>query len=157
MGCPSSLIIDTSGGQSSKDIFVSFLFSCQVGGSTSLESSAHLRKKVSLQHWHLGNWGFLNQNSKIDNHGSWMSKIHWFTMLAVFLCLSFLSSLLCSLSHMGDNLSMRLFSRFPFLRNVERPSRKNKLIICFISFNFLFLFILLFSRFSFLQECRETE
>ena len=82
MGCPSSLIIDTSGGQSSKDIFVSFLFSCQVGGSTSLESSAHLRKKVSLQHWHLGNWGFLNQNSKIDNHGSWMSKIHWFPMLA---------------------------------------------------------------------------
>ena len=58
-----------------------------------------------------------------------MSKIHWFTMLAVFLCLSFLSSLLCSLSHMGDNLSMRLFSRFPFLRNVERPSSgKNRSI-----------------------------
>ena len=156
MGCPSSLIIDTSGGQSSKDIFVSFLFSCQVGGSTSLESSAHLGKKVSLQHWHLGGWGFLNQNSKIDNHGSWMSKIHWFPMLAVFLCLSFLSSLLCSLSHMGDNLSMRLFSRFPFLRNVERPSRKNRLIICLFYFDFLFLFILSFSLFL-SQECRETE
>ena len=156
MGCPSSLIIDTSGGQSSKDIFVSFLFSCQVGGSTSLESSAHLRKKVSLQHWHLGSWGFLNQNSKIDNHGSWMSKIHWFPMLAVFLCLSFLSSLLCSLSHMGDNLSMRLFSRFPFLRNVKRPSRKNRLIICLFYFDFLFLFILSFSLFL-SQECRETE
>ena len=85
-----------------------------------------------------------------------MSKIHWFPMLAVFLCLSFLSSLLCSLSHMGDNLSKRLFSRFPFLRNVERPSRKNRLIICLFYFDFLFLFILSFSLFL-SQECRETE
>ena len=73
-------------------------------------------------------------------------------MLAVFLCLSFLSSLLCSLSHMGDNLSMRLFSRFPFLRNVERPSKKNRSIICFFYFDFLFLLILFFSRFSFFRN-----